>query len=104
MCAEVSCPHPDFLLELLTHRQLVEWAEYLAIEPRGFIADDARHATLLATIARIAGSKTAKPADFTMAQPEPVVAAVSEREKFERMVGIVARAEAKAERPRRKRK
>lgn len=100
----MGCPHPDFLLELLTHRQLLEWAQFLALEPRAE-ASDARHSTLLAFVARALGAKNLKPSDFSMALPdaEPVLEP-DEREKYDRMVGIIDRAERAASRPRRKRK
>lgn len=59
------------MLEQLTQEQLLEWGEFLTIEPLGGDVDDARHAMLLTVIARVAGSKTAKWEDFSMVPRPP---------------------------------
>jgi len=55
------------LLEVITIQQLADWGRYLALEPVGFIGEDARHAELCALIARVAGNPDARPEQFSRA-------------------------------------
>lgn len=67
----LGCPHPDYLLELLTAEQLAEWRAYDLLEPIGTERIEYGFAMLCAVIMNIAlsvfGKKDAKqfsPLDF----------------------------------------
>lgn len=64
LCRELKCPHPEFLGDILTLRQVNDWIEHYAREPWGFQIDDTRAALLAFTVARSAGSKRARLNDF----------------------------------------
>jgi len=66
LCRELKCPHPEFLGEILTLRQVNDWIEHYAREPWGFPVDDTRAALLAFTVARSAGSKRARLDDFRL--------------------------------------
>lgn len=57
LCLHLGCPHPDYLLELLTGEQFDEWLAFAAIEPFGDLRQDLRTAAQSATIlGALAGS------------------------------------------------
>jgi hypothetical protein len=71
LCLALGVPHPDYLGELLSVRQLGEWRAFFEREPWGFEVEDTRHAMSAFIAARAAGSKTAKLDSFRLVPPEP---------------------------------
>ena len=60
-------PHPDYLGNILTHRQIVEWILYDSLSPFGDERADYRQAVtsaLLVNVNRGKNSKAASPLDF----------------------------------------
>lgn len=66
LCLALGWPHPDFLGEYLSLEQVLDWMEFYGREPWGFEADDYRAAMQAFTVARSAGSKTARIEDFRL--------------------------------------
>jgi hypothetical protein len=63
----LGIPHPDYLLECLTSKQLSDWEVFYAIEPFGEEADYYRTGLLCANLINIKLKKDAKhltPHDF----------------------------------------
>lgn len=66
-------PHPDYLLEVLSARQLAEWQQYYSLEPFGFPAESWRSgivASVIANANRKKGRKAFQPSDFMPREPE----------------------------------
>lgn len=53
MCLALGIPHPDYLLGLLTARQLADWEAYYGVEPFGDERADLRAGIVACTIANI---------------------------------------------------
>lgn len=70
LCLALGVPHPDYLGELLSVRQLSEWRAFFDVEPWGFEVEDTRHAMQAFIAARAAGSKSAKLDTFRLIPPE----------------------------------
>lgn len=66
LCLALGWPHPDFLGEYLSLEQVHDWMEFYGREPWGFEADDYLAAMQAFTVARSAGSKTARIEDFRL--------------------------------------
>lgn len=57
LALELGAPHPDFLEEELTMRQVSEWVEFYHSEPWGYEAADTRNALLALVTASSQGAK-----------------------------------------------
>lgn len=70
MSLALGFPHPDYLLEALSARQLAEWQQYYALEPFGHPIESWRAGMLASVIARPNSRKRLKASDFIPPEPE----------------------------------
>lgn len=75
-------PHPDFLMEVLSHEQYLGWLRYYGCEPFGFEVDDVRHGRGCAAVFQAQGVK-AEARDFMLGEVEEV----SLLDKFRAAIG-----------------
>lgn len=74
LCLALGVPHPDFLEQFLSVRQLTEWQRFYSLEPWGAEIEDTQNALRCVVAMRAAGSKTAKLEHFRLVketEPEP---------------------------------
>lgn len=85
----MGCPHPDYLLEFLSSRQLAEWWEYYGMEPFGWVADNWRAGLVASTIANVNRGKSRrafKPTDFMPKPPDDTPPAKKLRDSLKHLV------------------
>lgn len=51
LCLALGYPHPDYLLRMLTSRQITEWLAYYDLEPWGETRADLRAGIVASTLA-----------------------------------------------------
>lgn len=72
LCLALGVPHPDYLEQMLSLRQLAEWQRFYGLEPWGAEFEDMQHALNRLVTMRAAGSKTARLEHFRLVrEPEP---------------------------------
>lgn len=74
LCLALGFPHPDFLLRILTSRQVAEWEWFYGQEPWGFEIESTRAALIASTIGNFAGKQASRElsiSDFMLRTREP---------------------------------
>ena len=61
LCLAVGYPHPDYLREVLTGKQLNDWYAYASLEPLGDEWADARNAVLCSLVHNLWRGKHTRP-------------------------------------------
>lgn len=70
LCLALGVPHPEFLEQVLSLRQLGEWQRFYGLEPWGAEFEDMEHTLNRLVTMRAAGSKTARFDQFRLVRAE----------------------------------
>ena len=90
LCLALGCPHPDYLLEKITLKQLYEWQMYASLEPFGFPMLDMMQARQMWASLRSTSDKSwaGQPGDFLISKPDEVEKTVDPVEYLTGFFGV----------------
>ncbi len=72
LCREIGCPHPDFLTNMLSTRQIDSWIAYNARRPFGDVRADMRMARITCAIYQTNSKRKLRKKDYMLSFKKPL--------------------------------